>query len=423
MPVKPKNNKQTILFAFVLLFVIYSISGQADTILQIERERAVLREGPGSFYDIIAELSRGQEVNHLSTQDGWFFVGFNHTRGYLSPRMTERGIVREGPFDNMSFIETSTEVSQHAMAAGVKGFGERWTQTFKGDPGFLELALTYEMNAELYKIFKRDTHKNINIQRIRRRIPIPPKNVPDYYSMQDEGLGLGIASRIASLGIYNDPFLQEYINQVGNLIVEGSDVFDNTFKFFVLDIPYPNAYSTPGGIVFITRGMLRLLETEAELALVLAHEIAHIARFHGMLEMEQRKHHIAADDAFAEMDRVFEEILPGAVDQETRSLIDDLDQLAFNIFEKIINGRLDKYEEEADHLSMIYSMRAGYAPHGLLALLKRLSASNIRSNNEHYSYDGLKKRAISIERRLRSMHVPDGLSVQRERYQNYKKRL
>lgn len=400
-----------------LMLFLMTIPPLHGSQLTVERERAVLREGPGSFYDIVAELPIGTNVSKIEDEDEWYKVRYQNSEGYLASRMTVRTPKRNDPLASMDFGETDTEVSRHAMSAGIRGFGERFTETFQGDPAFLELAFTYQMDSRAYRDFKRATHRGINIRRIRRRVNIPSSDVPTYYTLSEEGLGLGIAARIASLGLYRNPSLHEYVNQVGNLVVEASDVYDKTFKFFILDLENPNAYATPAGIIFITTGMLRLIDNEAELALVLAHEVAHVARFHGLIELEERKHRIAADDAFAEMDRFFEEHRPDAVPQKTRELIEELEDLSFSIYERLIEGRLDEYEEEADNLGMIYAIRAGYAPQGMISLLQRMVSANVLSNNEHYRPEINQHRIERMTVNLRRMNVPDGLSNQRDRYQ------
>ena len=76
--------------------------------------------------------------------------------------------------------------------------------------------------------------------------------------------------------MYNNPELQRYIATVGQAVVEVSERPDIDYYFAVLDSSAPNAFATPGGYVFVSVGLLRLLENEAQLAGVLGHEIAHI---------------------------------------------------------------------------------------------------------------------------------------------------
>ena len=81
---------------------------------------------------------------------------------------------------------------------------------------------------------------------------------------------------------YDDPELQAYIDRIGQRLVANSDMPKKTFTFSVLDSPDINAFATPGGFIYINRGLMAYLDNEAELAGVLAHEIGHVTgRHHG----------------------------------------------------------------------------------------------------------------------------------------------
>ena len=79
---------------------------------------------------------------------------------------------------------------------------------------------------------------------------------------------------------YDDPELLAYVNEIGQRLVKASDTPDDTFTFTVIDSPDINAFATPGGFIYINRGLLAYLDNEAELAGVLAHEIGHVTARH-----------------------------------------------------------------------------------------------------------------------------------------------
>lgn len=81
---------------------------------------------------------------------------------------------------------------------------------------------------------------------------------------------------LKQIGAYNNTKLSDYVNAIGNKIAASSDRPNLQWKFTVIDSAIPNAFATQGGYVYITRGMLALLQSEAELAAVLAHETGHI---------------------------------------------------------------------------------------------------------------------------------------------------
>ena len=82
-------------------------------------------------------------------------------------------------------------------------------------------------------------------------------------------------------GAYDDPKLQAYVERVGGRVRGVSELAELPFTFTVLDTPVVNAFAVPGGYVYVTRGILALLNDEAELAGVLGHEIGHVVERHG----------------------------------------------------------------------------------------------------------------------------------------------
>lgn len=81
-------------------------------------------------------------------------------------------------------------------------------------------------------------------------------------------------------GVYNNPGMQAYVNEIGQKLARQSDRADIAYHFTVLDSPVVNAFALPGGYVYVTRGTLAVANSEAELAAVLGHEIGHVAARH-----------------------------------------------------------------------------------------------------------------------------------------------
>lgn len=109
----------------------------------------------------------------------------------------------------------------------------------------------------------------------------------DSYKL-DRQLGAENAQMVASeMGIYQDNALTAYVNQVGQRLVAQLEepMFD--FKFYVADDPTPNAFDLPGGYIYVTRGILTLINSEDELACVLGHEIIHAPERHAIKQMKK----------------------------------------------------------------------------------------------------------------------------------------
>ena len=401
-----------ILTIILLMFSVFLLSQESST---VQRDRAIVRNGPGSFFQILAELEKGTSFAIIERDNGWLQIQKDELEGYVSRKVTIPRDISEDVFSRMGVQKADLRVSQHGMSAGVKGFAQNFTKKFDGSSNFLILYTSQQFDTGAYKNFRKETYHNSNRSANYKKYAIPTTEVKDYFSFPEEGMGIGIASRIASLGIYGNLALTEYVNQIGNIVVESTDVYDINFKFFILDIDEVNGYSCPGGIVFITLGMLRMIRTEAELACILAHEIAHVAQHHGMLEMEERKHHIMADNAFGEMEEEMDSI-GMKQDEEFLSVEAEMEELCFSIYETIVNGRLQSYEKEADVLAVIYASRAGYDSRHILNLLQRLKHSSSKTNNEHYTQEQIEERIERISENLSSLPLSSDLFDHKTRW-------
>ncbi|HSL72783.1 MAG TPA: M48 family metalloprotease, partial [Longimicrobiales bacterium] len=91
----------------------------------------------------------------------------------------------------------------------------------------------------------------------------------------------------ASIGLVEDAALQTYVRRIGLGLAAQSERPNLPWSFGVLDDPTPNAFALPGGPVYITRGLLSLMDSEAELAAVLGHEIGHITARHSVSQISR----------------------------------------------------------------------------------------------------------------------------------------
>jgi beta-barrel assembly-enhancing protease len=92
---------------------------------------------------------------------------------------------------------------------------------------------------------------------------------------------------LGAVPLVRDDKLQNYVNLVGNWVALQSGRSDITWRFGVLDTEDINAFAAPGGYIFVTKGLYRRLNNEAELAGVLGHEIAHVTRKHHLKVLKQ----------------------------------------------------------------------------------------------------------------------------------------
>ena len=153
-------------------------------------------------------------------------------------------------------------------------------------------------------------------------------------------------------GVYDDPELQAYVTKIGERLLAESTMADRDFTFTVVDSPDINAFATPGGYIYINRGLLAFLDNEAELAGVLGHEIGHVTARHSG---RQRAAGLAsAVTAFSLL------ILTGSSDLAEASQIYGAE---------LISGYGRDMELEADGLGAEYMHLAGYDTENLLEVI------------------------------------------------------
>ncbi len=105
---------------------------------------------------------------------------------------------------------------------------------------------------------------------------------------QEIEMGRGAAQEAAdSIGLVDDQALQAYVKRVGMLMAAKSERPGLPWSFGVVDDPTPNAFALPGGFIYVTRGLMGLMDSEAELASVLGHEIGHVTARHSVSMMSR----------------------------------------------------------------------------------------------------------------------------------------
>jgi len=185
-------------------------------------------------------------------------------------------------------------------------------------------------------------------------------------SEQDEqAMGREIAGRmLGAAPLVNDAAMQAYVNRVGRWIALQSERPDLPWRFAVIDSASINAFAAPGGYVMLTRGLYEILDSEAQLAGVLAHEIAHIVRRHHVTVM-QKSAALSAGSQLAQRDN-------------RAAVINNMIGTGAEVFAR----GLDKSaEHEADAVGIVLAARAGYNPFGLVDVLHKLAARGANDNS------------------------------------------
>jgi predicted Zn-dependent protease len=160
----------------------------------------------------------------------------------------------------------------------------------------------------------------------------------------------------------NDP-LQRYVNRVGGWVALHTERKQLGWRFGILDTDDINAFAAPGGYIFITKGLLKQMQSEAELAGALAHETVHVLK----------KHHLTAVQKAAKVNLAVS-LARTQVEHENDQR--NMDKISAG-FKELYSRGLDKEDEfEADRMGVVIATRAGYDPYGLPAVLHTLAGMN-----------------------------------------------
>ncbi|MGH9833047.1 MAG: M48 family metallopeptidase [Blastocatellia bacterium] len=181
----------------------------------------------------------------------------------------------------------------------------------------------------------------------------------EFYSLEREAaIGRQLAAEVdSSAPIINDPAIIEYVNRIAqNLVLHSDSKVPFTIK--VIDSDDVNAFALPGGYLYVNRGLLEAADNEAEVAGVIAHEIAHVAARHGVEQASK-----AELINYASMSLIF---LGGwgYIVQQVAGLAVPLTFLKFS------RGA----EKEADRLGAQYMWASGYDPNALITFFEKLQA-------------------------------------------------
>ncbi len=188
---------------------------------------------------------------------------------------------------------------------------------------------------------------------------------------------------LASMPLYNDEALQAYIEKVGNKVAAASDRPDLEYTFTIIDSPEINAFALPGGYVYVNRGLLTFMNSEADLAAVLGHEIGHITARHAV--QQQARSAVA---------RTAAQVGGFVTAVATRSgyVGSQISQVASIWAQTGLSGYGREDELQADSLGAEYIRDAGYdatAMINVVTVLKNQEDFSRQINNGAGGYHGL----------------------------------
>jgi len=155
--------------------------------------------------------------------------------------------------------------------------------------------------------------------------------------------------------VYDNHALQKYVQNVGTKLASKSHRSNLIYRFIVLDSKEVNAFALPGGYIYITRGLMAYLKSEAELAAVLGHEIGHVTARHSVRQYSANQ--------LTNIGLIISSIFIPGMNQASN-------QLAQLFGTALLRGYGREHELEADRLGAEYLARTNYNPQAMLDVKK-----------------------------------------------------
>ena len=201
--------------------------------------------------------------------------------------------------------------------------------------------------------------------------------------------------------------LQQYVNLVGTAVACNSKRATIPYQFAVLDSSVQNAFAVPGGIIFISRALVGILENEAELAAVLAHEIGHVSAKHALTTIQRTQMLQGAGKVAA----------AGIGGEKGKKYAATITGLQTALFDKGLDKEM---EFEADAAAMETTYRTGYNPSAMISVLKKLQKLDVASKDKKGSWFSthppLSERIDRLQTQLKQYPDYEALATVRERF-------
>ena len=210
------------------------------------------------------------------------------------------------------------------------------------------------------------------IEKARRRLGAEAESrllgVEDFTEDEERTVGEATARSILSRCKQVPPgaAVSIYVRKVGAVLVESSSRPGIPYRFVVLETDDVNAFAAPYGFVFITTGALRFLTNEAELALILAHEVAHVELKHGLEAILRAQLDLQKRAARDRLDK-----LAKPLPEEEKKVRDELQSEMDRLSDLVLKGQGLPQEKEADRTGLGLVSRAGYDPAVAMAFYAR----------------------------------------------------
>jgi predicted Zn-dependent protease len=218
----------------------------------------------------------------------------------------------------------------------------------------------------------------------------------------EQAMGESVAMAVTTrYPVVKDQKLNQYVTLVGLTLANASRRPDGNWLFAVVETSDVNAFSGPDGYILITRGLIRQLHDESELAGVLAHEMSHVLDKHGLAAVKQA----GRASALASLAQADQRL--SAFSQVTDSLTDTI----------LVKGYGRNQEDQADADAVKLLIATGYDPAGYLSFIERVAREQHGGSTLMSTHPGAADRAAKIRARINELRSAKQGAVLRERFE------
>jgi predicted Zn-dependent protease len=230
---------------------------------------------------------------------------------------------------------------------------------------------------------------------------------------QELAIGLSMSEQVEQQeAILADTVWRNYVSDVGRKIVAVCDRRDIEYHFRIIESDQVNAFAAPGGYIYFYTGLLRMMENEAELAAVMAHEVSHVVARHSVQRVQ------AAMGVALAYELAFGDDAGTAINA------------AVNIgMGLLFAGYSRGNERQADEYGIYYMHQAGYDPRAAVTMFEKLAAAGDSAPSDFF--EGMARSHPETQERISNAHAQiagyqplrSGLVMNRNRYQKMLARL
>ena len=204
----------------------------------------------------------------------------------------------------------------------------------------------------------------------------PVSETEEYY------IGRGVAATILSkYSLYHNQTVTAYVNYVGTTVAMASPrpYTYGGYHFAVLDTNEVNAFACPGGTIFVTRGMLKMVRNEDELAAVLSHEVGHVVEKHGLQAISTARWTEVVTTLATETAKTYTAAEMGSLVDLFQGTVDDVFKTL------VVNGYGREQELQADGLAIGCLKASGYDGRPFVSLLDRLEQRSKKTSGGFFA--------------------------------------